>query len=66
MKLNQLEFGLESKPTICRSRHRGRRLPGARWWFDQMHQAVEGSPDWAVERLQRIKQADFAFTRGRN
>lgn len=66
MIANQMEFGIQAKPANCRTRHPQRRLPGARWWFDQMHRAVEQAPDADAERLRKIKQADFTFPGGRN
>ncbi len=66
MIANQMEFGIQTKPATCRNRHPQRRLPGARWWFDQMHRAVEQSPEVAAAHLREIKQADLSFPGGRN
>ena len=66
MIANQMEFGIETRPVTCANRRRQRRLPGARWWFEQMHRAVDESPDWQAERLKKIKQIDIAFPGGRN
>lgn len=66
MIANQMEFGIQPKPANCRSRRPQRRLPGARWWFDQMHRAVEQAPDTTAERLRKIKQSDFSFPGSRN
>lgn len=67
MIANQMEFGIQTKPTTtCSTRRRQRRLPAARWWFEQMHRAVDHSPAGEAERLKRLKQADIAFPGGRN
>jgi hypothetical protein len=66
MILNQLEFGIQTKSATCRNRHPQRRLPGARWWFDQMHRAVEDSPAGGAQLLKEVKQADLKFPGGRN
>jgi len=67
MIANQMEFGIETKPAVtCTTRRRQRRLPAARWWFEQMHRAVDQSPDGQAARLKRVKQADIAFPGGRN
>lgn len=65
MKNNQMELGIDAKPALCRNRRRQRRLPGARWWFDQMHRAVEQAGSEA-DKLRQIKQDAFAFPNGRN
>lgn len=62
----QMEFGISTKPTLSHPRRTQRRIPGARWWFEQMHRAVDQAPDLSTERLRQIKQADFAFPGGRN
>jgi len=62
----QMEFGISTKPGLRHTRRPQRRLPGARWWFEQMHRAVDQAPTWDADRLRRIKQADFAFPGGRN
>jgi len=64
MKNNQMELEIETKTTFCRGRRRQRRLPGARWWFDQMHRAVDHPGD--ADTLRRIKQEDLVFPNGRN
>lgn len=61
MNVNQMELGLESKTTYCRSRGRGRRLPGARWWFEQMHRAAEGGVEPSGRQLATLRQEAFAF-----
>lgn len=57
----QMELGMENKTNLCPSRNRQRRMPGARWWFDQMHRTVEAAPDWESSKLSEIRQASFAF-----
>jgi hypothetical protein len=42
----QLEMPLETNSGPCRSRAPRRRMTRARWWFSQMHLAVEQASDW--------------------
>lgn len=62
----QLEFPINTSPALRHHRRTQRRLPGAHWWFEQMHRAVDQAPAWNAEHLRRVKQGDFAFPGGPN
>ncbi|MBL6766167.1 MAG: hypothetical protein ISQ14_14525 [Verrucomicrobiae bacterium] len=62
----QMEFGISAKPASRQTRRPQRKLPGARWWFEQMHRAVDQSTSWSGEDPSHIEQVDFAFPGGRN
>jgi len=64
MIANQMEFGLETQTSPRRARRPQRRLPGARWWFEQMHRAVDQAAE--TDRLRKVRQRDFTFPGGRN
>jgi hypothetical protein len=42
----QLEMPLASTAGLCRRRAPRPRMTRARWWFSQMHLAVEQASDW--------------------
>ena len=46
MDRRQLEMKLENPLVRRPAGHGRRRLTRARWWFQQMHQAVEQASDW--------------------
>jgi hypothetical protein len=41
----QMELGFENRMKT-RSHGKSRRVPGARWWFQQMHIMVDHAFDW--------------------
>lgn len=46
MTQQQMELGLGRPRDFRRHIRRQRRLPGARWWFAQMHALVQNTPEW--------------------
>lgn len=43
----QLEMRFDQSPSLCRRAARPRRrVTRARWWFEQMHLAVDQATDW--------------------
>jgi hypothetical protein len=54
-----MELGLERKRTSCRPPSR-RRTP-ARWWFDQMHTAVDRAFEWSRTAQARPEQIYISF-----
>jgi hypothetical protein len=55
----QMELGLERKRPQCRVSTR--RRPPARWWFDQMHAAVDRAFDWSRTAQARPEQIYISF-----
>ena len=53
---NQLELGIEPVGERRRAVRRRRGLPGARWWFAQMHRIVDEAGDWATSPPRRAEQ----------
>jgi len=60
----QMELSLadnnSNSTTPCRI-VRTRRAPGARWWFDQMHAAVDRAFEWSRTAQPRPEQIYIAF-----
>ena len=44
----QLELGLNGQAATARMEALGRRTSRARWWFQQMHAAVDSALDWST------------------
>lgn len=44
----QMELGFSSSNSTPRGVIPRRRLPGARWWFQQMHAVVDQAFDWTT------------------
>ena len=59
MNTSQMELGLERNRTSCRASSR-RRTP-ARWWFDQMHAAVDRAFEWSRTAQARPEQIYISF-----
>jgi hypothetical protein len=45
---NQMELGFERCNANVRPASPRRRIPGARWWFQQMHRVVDQAIDWSA------------------
>lgn len=45
---NQMELSLEQCNATNRPSAPRRRIPGARWWFLQMHRVVDQAMDWSA------------------
>jgi hypothetical protein len=59
----QMELGLDNSNqtnTTCR-RVRRRTAPGARWWFSQMHAAVDRAFEWSRTAQVRPEQTYITF-----
>lgn len=66
MEKQQLELTFGSEVQFRPVWRGERRISRARWWFQQMYQAVEGAPDWERQFPARPAQAPLPATRGRS
>ena len=61
----QMELHLDGTPTPRPAVRRQRQLANARWWFDQMRQAVDSACEWKPTPSARLEQAYLTLPRGR-
>lgn len=65
MNKEQLELTLEAALLSGHAHPRRGRRPGrARWWFEQMHAAVNRAFDWKPSPPARPEQGYFSLARG--
>ena len=58
---NQMELGIETSGGNGRAVRRRRGLPGARWWFAQMHRVVDEAGKWTKAPARQTKQPLLAL-----
>jgi hypothetical protein len=61
MMKTQMELGFENNAVRPCRIVRTRRLPGARWWFDQMHAVVDRAFEWSRTAQPRPEQIYISF-----
>jgi len=59
MERQQLELTFGSEVHFRPVWRGERRISRARWWFQQMHQAVERAPDWEPQPQVRPREAQL-------
>ena len=45
---SQLELGFDNTPKLSQTPRANHRVTRARWWFQQMHAAVDSALDWST------------------
>ena len=64
MQTQQMELTFNAAGSIRRAFHKPSRLARARWWFEQMHRAVDRALDWQPTAQPRPEQVRLELPRG--